>query len=834
MGLNFYTNIFMRGNKLYVRANNLGIRTKEVIEYKPYLFVQNKDGNYKTLDGTSVDKIEFSSISDAKDFVESYKDVSNFNIYGYTNYAYLYLYDAYRGDIQYDPSLVNIATLDIECAADEGFPSIDLADKELTAITIRQKGRSYVFGCGEFVTNDPNIFYVQCKDEFELIKEFIDSWERLDIDIVTGWNIEFFDIPYLINRIKRVTSEKDAKRLSPWGIINPTSVIIREKEVKSYQIHGITVLDYLNLYRKLTFTNHESYSLNYISGLELGEKKIDYSEHGSLLELYKNDFQKFIEYNIKDCILVDRLEDKLKFIELTMAMAYDAKVSYSDTLTTVRMWDNIIHNYLMDKNTVIPMITKQSKERQIAGGYVKDPQVGVHKWVVSLDLNSLYPHLILQYNISPETLRDQITQLGSSDGLEKILNGEVDNYIDVLKENNLAVTATGYTFTRDFQGFLPALMQKIYDDRVVYKNRMIEAKKRYEVDKTLENEKAISQNHNYQLTKKITLNSAYGALSNEHFRWFDNRLAESITLSGQLSTKWIERKMNNYLNKLLKTKDIDYVIACDTDSMYIKLDSLVEKYFDKDSSPTDIVKFLDRVCEEKLEPFIDKSYQELADYVNAYDQKMKMKREAIADKGIWVAKKRYILNVWNNEGVQYQEPKLKISGIEAVRSSTPEACRKAIKEALHIIMQGSEESFHIFISNFKESYYKMNYQSIAFPRGVKGLIEYSDPVTTFKKATPIHVRGSLVFNKMLKKYKLNNIPPIADGDKIRFCYLKMPNPTAGNVISTADGLPDEFKLDSYIDYDTMWQKSFIEPVSNITNAIGWKPEKINDLTEFFG
>jgi len=405
----FYTGCYQRGSKIYMRGFDKGLRISDVIDYKPYMFIPKQGGKYRTLDGREVAKLDFDSIGEARDFVDKYKDVSNMEIFGINTFAYLYIFDTFKGDIDYDPQLVRIGTLDIECAADEGFPDIQKADKPITAITVRCNGRNYVFGCGEFRTEDPNTFYLECKDEHMLIQKFLACWQALDLDIVTGWNIEFFDIPYLVNRIKLLFNDKEAKKLSPWKILDEKLVEFRGKQNQSYNPFGLAVLDYYQLYRKFSFGNQESYKLDFIAQIELGEKKIDYSEYGNLLELYKNNYQKFIEYNIHDCVLVDRLDDKLKFLEQVMALAYDAKVNYNDTMTTVRTWDVIIHNYLLNQGIVIPQNKKQPDFDSLVGGYVKEPKLGLSKWVVSFDLTSLYPSLIQQYNISPEKMIDKKT-----------------------------------------------------------------------------------------------------------------------------------------------------------------------------------------------------------------------------------------------------------------------------------------------------------------------------------------------------------------------------------------------------------------------------------------
>ena len=818
----FYTNVYMRGDKIYMRGFDKGIRIKDIIQYKPYLFLSSKKANtgFKTLDGKSVEKMSFDSISEARDFISTYSDMSNMEIYGLTTFPYLYIYDNFKGDIDYDPKIVNIGTLDIECAADEGFPDIQKADKELTAITVRCKNRNYVFGCGEFVTNDPNTHYLKCKDEYELIQKFLACWQALDLDIVTGWNIEFFDIPYLVNRIRLLFNDAEAKKLSPWKILDEKSVEFRGKENQSFTPVGVAVLDYYQLYRKFMFGNQESYKLDYISQVELGEQKIDYSEYGNLLELYKKNYQKFIEYNIHDCVLVDRLDDKLKFIEQVMALAYDAHVNYNDTMTTVRPLDIIIHNYLLEQGVVIPQMKKQQMDEPLVGGYVKEPKLGLSKWVVSFDLNSLYPHLIMQYNISPETF---VTRLPDFQSIDTLLNGSFTHNCPH------AITANGCIYRKDKQGFLPQLMEKMYNDRVVYKKKMLEAKQRYEKTKSKDDEKLIARYHNMQMAKKIQLNSAYGALGNQYFRWFNFNHAEAITTSGQLSIRWIEKKVNLYFNKICRTDGVDYVIASDTDSIYVTFEKLIPE----GSDDVEAVRLIDQFCEKKIQPYLDSCYDELAGMMNAYQQKMQMKRETIANKGIWKAKKMYILNAWNVEGVQYDKPKLKIQGIEAVRSSTPHACRENIKTALEIIMNRDETALRDFVNDFKVKFMGLPFEDVAFPRGIKGMSKYKDAATIYKKSTPIQVKGALIFNHMLVQNKLKNIPPISDGDKVKFAYLREPNPIGQTVIATSDYIPVEFNLDKYIDRDMQFNKAFLDPLLSITNAIGWQLEPKATLEDFF-
>ena len=829
--MKFYTHFSKLGNHILVRGYNNGKKFIDKVEYNPTLYLPSKDGDYRTLDGQSVAPVSQGTMRDATEFMKRYEDVDNFKVYGSTNFPYVYINEAYPGKVDYDPEQIKIANIDIEVGSENGFPEPASASEPITAITFKIAGHFYVFGCSEFNNYRDDVTYMMCRDENNLIMRFLDMWESTSPDIVTGWNIQFFDIPYLHNRINKLMGENTAKRLSPFRRIAERTTTIHNKQQTAFDLVGIAILDYIELYKKFTYSQQESFSLNHIAYLELGEKKLDYSEVESLHQLYRTNFQKFIEYNIHDVELVDRIDAKMQLIDMALALAYDAKVNYTDVFTQVRMWDTLIHNELIEQNIVVPQNVRTPKDEQYAGAYVKDPIVGMHEWVVSFDLNSLYPHLIMQYNVSPETI---VEGRHTNISIDNLLNNEYQ------ASGEYCMAANGHYFKRDKQGFLPAMMQRMYDDRSLYKKKMIEAQKAYEKETDKERKREISNQiskyKNLQLAKKVQLNSAYGALGNQYFRFFDIRQAEAITLSGQLSIRWIEMKLNGYLNKLLKTKDIDYVIASDTDSVYVNLGPLVNMVYGSKSETKveTIVDFVNKACIEKFEPFIDKAYQELADYMNAFDQKMQMKREVIANKGIWTAKKRYILNVYDSEGVRFAEPKLKMMGIEAVKSSTPMSCREKIKDSLKIVMNGSEQEFQSFVEAFKQEFKTLPFEDIAFPRGVSDLSKYMGSTELYSKGTPMHVRGAIMFNAFLKKYKLTKkYQLIQDGDKTKFCYMKVPNPIQENVFSILTVLPKEFGVEKYIDYDTQFDKAYLEPLKTIVNTIGWKTERVSSLESFF-
>ena len=421
-------------------------------------------------------------------------------------------------------------------------------------------------------------------------------------------------------------------------------------------------------------------------------------------------------------------------------------------------------------------------------------------------------------------------------GVNSMLSKSVDT--SFLEPMQCTITPNGQLFRIDRQGFLPAMCEEMYVDRKKFKNMMLAAQqeKENEKDKSkiYEIEKRIARYNNLQLAKKVSLNSAYGALGSQYFRFYDLRMALGVTTAGQLSIRWIEAKINQYMNKILGTDDVDYVIASDTDSIYLRMGELCDKFL-AGKSTEETIKFMDKICEDKLQPYIDKSYKELAEYVHAYAQKMQMKREGLSDKGVWTAKKRYILNVHNNEGVQYAKPKIKVMGLEMIKSSTPSAIREKMWEAVNLMMTGTEDDVQSFIADFREQFKKLPPEEISFPRGLNGLRTYSDSVTMYKKGTPIHVRGAILYNHYLKEMKLDKkYPMIQEGEKLKFTYLKLPNHFKEDVISYPSRIPPEFGLDEYINYDLQFDKAFLEPIKVILDCMGWKTEKSNSLEDFFG
>jgi len=847
--MSFYTSVYKYGNTIYCRGyDDHGKRfTRVDRNFRPTIHKSDPNGDWTALDGNKAITREFDSISDCIEYINDKKDVVNCKLYGNDDFAAQYRQKHWPGEIKFDRNIINVTTIDIEVASDDGFPHPERADREVISITCKNNIDNiyYVWGLYDYDTSksimkDNVVMYQKCNGEAQLLMKFLDWWSdsQNTPDVVTGWNSKLFDMVYLVNRITKVIDNNDignpghfTNKLSPHKIIQSRPLTINNKTIANYQIRGIMLLDYLDLFKKFGYSYgaQESYRLDHIAHVVLRERKLSYEEHGSLFTLYKHDFQKFIDYNIKDVELVDRLEDKLGLITLAMTMAYRAGVNYDQAFGTTSIWDTYIYRVLYDRKIAIPFRGPPQEKADLGGGHVKDPMVGRHDWICSFDLNSLYPHLIMQYNMSPDTI---VPHRVPGVTIEGILNNSVQN------DTEYAMAATGQCFRKDKRGFLPEVVDQLYADRKQTKQKMLQAEQRLQnlpADSTPHDryalEKEIATLDNAQQASKILMNSLYGALGNIHFRYFDLRIADAITSSGRLSIRWAEKYVNGYMNQLIGTTDTDYIVAIDTDSLYIKTNKLVDKF-----NPNNPVKFLDSVCRDKFEPIIANGYDELARRMNAYENKMVMKREVIADRGIWTAKKRYILNVHNSEGVQYAEPKLKIMGIEAIKSSTPTVCRDALKKLFRVIISSTEEETQKEIADFKAEFMSLSPEDVSFPRGVSNLTKWvdSERKDIYQKGTPIHVRGALTYNHHIKnmglekKYQL-----IQDGDKIKFCYLRLPNYIKENVITFPDYLPQELRLDKYIDYNKQFEKTFLEPLRFILAAIGWKAEQEATLEDFF-
>lgn len=858
----FYLNSKQFGDVILYTGIKDGKKIRTKVPYSPSLFIPTQEETpYKSLYGEPLKKIKPGSIKKSKEFIKQYENVENFRIFGNTRYEYCLISDLFPDDVEWDYSKIRVAIFDIEVNSDPdlgGFSSPENPFQPIISIALKFVGEDkvYLFGYENFDVPD-NVIYIKCKDEWTLLKKFIEVWSFDYPDIVSGWNTSGFDIPYLINRCYKILGVPETRKLSPWGIIQEkksrkfnTKFNQYEEEI-NYSIIGLSSLDYLDLYKKYQpgGNSQESYKLDSIAESEIGENKVDYE--GSLHKLYVDDKQKFYEYNVQDVILVEKIDLKCKLFELGLTLAFDSKTNPEDIFQQTKMWDALTYDFLKKKNIQIPQ--KEDKEdANYEGAYVKPPITGMHKWIVTLDATSLYPSIIMGKNISPETLvepqnytSNMVDILSRGITVDSILSQS--SVLEKLKSDNVTITPNGQFFRTDVKGFLPEMVEKMFNARQTYKKKKLQAEKEYEVlsteyKKTKSSEikqqmdelsYVISKYDNLQNSKKLCLNSLYGCLGTKYFRFFDVRMAEGITLEGQLSNRWVANHVNEYLNGILETKS-DYAIYGDTDSLMISLEKLVEKVCPKEYTNEQIVNFLLKSITQKIQPQVDEYCVKLSNYVNSYSNSLSYKLEKICSVGVFVAKKRYALSVYSNEGVVYSEPKIKVTGLEIVKSSTPYVVREALRDCVNIILNGSELGLQEYINDFRSKFDSFAVEEIAFPRGVNGLHKYYDSSLLYKKGTPIHVRGSIMFNKLLKDLGLDSeFEFIKDGDKIKFCYLKVPNHSKENVIAFPEKLPKQFDLLRYIDYDMMFEKVFIEPLRAITDKIDWELEKKNRLEDFF-
>ena len=822
----FYANVCRIGD--YVYEKRIIEADWTIIKHRPipklYFESDNINTPIKGFGGANLYCVTYDSLSDRAIQLKQQPDLIE-KAYGNIGIEYEVIHENYYTKLDFDLLRIKVLAIDIETEVKDGFPNVSDPQEAIILISVYdfQKDSIQVFGLKDFDNKQDNVTYHLFKYEDELLKSFLLYVSQSGVDIYTGWNIKNFDLPYIFNRIKNVLGEDIPRQLSPYYC-----AYVKNKFDEQYNrlqpivhIPGVSVLDYLELYKKFTYKNQESYKLDYIASIEIGKKKVDHSEFGSFAEFYTNNWQKFVEYNIQDTVLIKHLDDKLKLLDLAMTLAYDTRTNYEDVFMQTKMWDVYTYNFLQAQSIAIPPNTKKKKDQAYSGAYVKAPLSGRYDWVASFDLNSLYPHIFINYNISPETL---LNGKDENISIEGIIDGTYRN-----EERDVSVAANGSRYSKKKIGMFAYFMKSMYEDRKMYKKKQLELMKEQEKNPLPEQEKLISKYNNFQMAKKISLNSAYGAIGNPHFRYYNIDIAEAITVSGQLAVRWIEDKMNKYMNKLLKTNK-DYIIASDTDSIYLNLERIVNKIPDNVSKIDKIDSFLHKY----IEPYIEKSYEELADITSAYSQSMKMKREVIANCGIWVAKKRYILNVLDSEGVRYKEPYLKVTGLESVRAVISAWFRDNMKKSYEYFVDNDNKGLLHFIENVKELMYTLDYSEIAYPRGVKGLDKYHDPEKIYSLRTPVHVKGSLLYNHYLKEFGLTSkYESIKNGDKIKYLYLRNPNPIHDTVISYLNVLPEEFGLRNYIDYDSHYEKCFKLPVTNIIDAIGWESSLAPSLSSFW-
>lgn len=882
--MKFYTYVGVVGNDVLYRYIENGEHYTETVKYQPTLFATtSKHSDYKTLHDQMVAPLYLPNIKAARDKIKEMQDVVGYNIYGTKHYDVQFIRDAHPGNVKYDPSKIRGHLIDIEVHREDGFPNPSEALWPVTGITVYDtvdkrfvmfayhETDDYVHNPDHPVVGDLPVDVFNFNSELHLMTSWVHFMQSRQPDWWSGWNSEGFDVPYLVNRVKNLFGEDKLRELSPFRM-KPDARETRDdwgNRNTVYQIRGVPHLDYMHLYKTHTFVTQEKYTLDHIGYVELDETKLEYD--GTLADLYNNDFQLYMEYNLQDVNLLKRLEEKKNLFPVTYALAYFQKVNYVDTLATVKPWEALMYNRLMDKNIVPPMKANGKKDRPFAGAYVMPPTMGIKEWVVSCDLNSMYPHLIQQYNLGPDTIiededlpvdiqewrktfvdiRDDMADLLKrephpvKEDVDPINDMQTDRLIrqsidtSILEGRNICMTANGQFFKTDKMSILSETMRELYSTRKAKKKEMLNKEQQLVIAKTEKNmelaaqlEAEIDALDNMQMALKICLNSGYGAIGNPHFCYFDLRVAEAITLGGQYAIKYIGFKADDYLNNILGT-DKRYTVYTDTDSVYIECKDLVER-FCQSKDELDIVKFLDTVFEQKIVPYMGRSYEESAAYMHAYENRMFMAREVISPRSMWTAKKRYIMDVWNSEGVQYDKPKLKVMGLEAVRSTTPELMRNKLKEVYKLILNSNNDTVIEFIENFKEEYFAMPIERIALGSGCNGLLKYasnSNPV--YIKGTPKHVKGALIYNNALQRLGLDTVyEPIKEAEKIHYVELKLPNKLGEEVVAFNSKLPQEFNVHAQVDKELMFNKSFTKALDNMLTTINWTTERVFSLDAF--
>lgn len=847
--MEFYTSVQRAGNYILYRGYNNGQRLQSKVPFEPTLYVlADQETGYKTLNGHHALPKVFDTMREAGDFVREHDNIVGYDVYGTTNYVDQFIQDRFPTEIQFNPQWIVTSVLDIEVASDDGFPNVDLAEKPVISISYRcgHDDKYHVYTTDLYdkskckVLDPEQIVWHDCTDEYDLFTKFLNKFADRDYspDVITGWNVRLFDLPYLIHRHARLFGDERVTRarFSPWNIpVRQRNLVTQYGEMTAYDIQGIEQLDYLDLFKKFDFKygELESYKLDHVAHVVLGRKKLSYEEVSSLHELYLTDFQKFVDYNIVDVELVWELDQKLGLVNQAITMAYRAGVNYSLTFGTTNIWDTIIFRELMKDNKVVPPKRNHSKVRY-PGAHVKEPVPAMYNWASSFDLKSLYPSCIIQYNMSPETmLPEQCLDVS----LDTLLNGQTPTIPESAGDpDDVIVCPTGVLFTKKYKGVIPSIVERFYAERVQVKKKMIDTIRENEQTPSVDLRNQITLYHNQQMAIKILMNSLYGAMANQYFRYFDNRIAESITTCGQLAIRWAEKAMNEKMNKMCSTENKDFVIAIDTDSLYVNMERLVGAYADANMPDDQIVDALDNICSKVLGKTLKVAYNKLAIAVNAYSNRMEMNREVIANRGVWVAKKRYILNVLDDEGVRLAEPKLKITGLDAIKSSTPEVVRDALKDSFKVIMNGTENDMQTFIETFRSKFYQLEPEQVSFPRGMSNITKWRSGNGCPHKGCPIHVRGAIYYNNLLDENNLETkYEKIKNGDKIKFVYLRLPNPVRQNVISYIDYLPAELRVNKFVDYHTMFDKTFIGPLTPILDAVGWTATpQATDLTSLMG
>jgi len=813
-----------------------GIPKTEIVAYKPFLglhAMKAEESQWTDIHGKKVKVKVFDSIMDMKAWKK--ENENYFEILGDIAPHLQFMATRYRTDIPFQTEGLCIWNIDLECTRDvtdatqtAGFPTPGAAKFPITAITIQDmvKNEYYVLGYkDDYTPKNKNVTYFKCENEQDLLNKYIDMFNKAEVHILTGFNIVSFDVPYIVNRVNRILGPEAVKRMSLDRVVKQKNFTNDfGQEDTTYLLQGTIIWDFQQLYRKYIGEPRESWSLNFISQYELGQEKISYSdEYESLENLYYENYELFLTYNIQDVELVYNLNNKFRFIELALSIVHKAKCSPESIFGTVQPWDCIYYSELLDVKKLCPANKNHVKEEFI-GGYVKDPTPGFYKWLKVFDIVSSYPNQIRSSNLSSETiindneLPPELVRIKKQFGsIEACIDVDsLDEIQPILEKYCVTFTSNGYFFRNDIEGFIPKIYSKLFMERVQKKKDLKKAK----ADGNTELARQLDL---VQYALKILLNSGYGAIANPHSRYFDIRIAEAITSNGQLCVRGID----NYIEQKKSIK----TIYCDTDSVFLNLEPLIEKrYNGKIPDNKTVLDFILKLSEQIIEPCINEFLDKLRKNLNMQQLTIRMEAECVATSTIFVAKKRYIMNKIWDEGTFYLEnPKQKVRGVEIVRTSTPQWCRDKLKKAVQYIFETeSNDKVIEFIEQCRKEFYTLPFETVAFPRGV----QFSS-YTLESKGLPIHVRSAFVYNKLLRELNLTTkYPLINTGDKIKFCLIKEPNKVKSNVVGISNKFPEEMSF-LKIDYPLQFQKAFLDPLKNIIESMDWEIERKASLDDFF-
>ena len=859
-----YTFCKLLKGKIYFRGRDENMQEINSIikDYKPTLYVETTDETDKvSYMDKPVKAKEFENIWTAREWYKGIKDTP-IKAHGNSDFAQQFLIGIYEGnDVLGTIVNIRVCYVDIETDWNGGKTTPEEAKDRITAITIHDSltDTFYVAGLCNYdrkkdMTNvGCNIEYSQFDEEIDLIRWYINHYNTFAYDIIVGFNSRFFDIPYMINRAWKLVGEAETSLMSPFNTILTRQVTERKYNedvtYNDYEIFGSTHLDYLEVYKKHAVTTLDSYKLDNIAEYELGQNKLSYEEEGSLFNLFRENPQKFIEYNIKDVKLLIDIEKKRKLISVIVFMSYLAKTNFENAMGTTKLWEDLIANFLFKSNTV-PLYTQEFKSqgKHLVGGYVREPVLGLHKWGITIDGNSLYPHLMMEFMIDLPShipyaqLPSEVQKVVDKLTMQDLLHKRAD--LSVLKKYNIGMAANMECYDNTKQRLLPNLMKEFYAKRKVFKKEMYKYEKMAleiendleRVEEYLEYKLLAEQNDTFQHAIKILINSVYGAICNKYFKYFKFELGESITTSGQLVNMWVGKAVEDFMIKEIfdgeKPKN-QIITYGDTDSIFFSMEDVLIKFDMLDKSDAEITSFIDDFAKNVINPIVEECTKDLQEYLNAYENKMVWERENIYKSLIMISKKRYAMQTLDKEGVSYvHNPKYKIMGLESQRSSTPKWSQAWLLDSYKICLNKSESDIQEFILQKENEFYTFDLNKIAIPTGVNGLDKYKDSLTIYGKGTPKHVKAALIHNHLID---INNLPieRIATGTKIKYLELKKVNPINQEVIGFNTFLPKEFGLDNSVDRTKMFEKGFVDPLKNFLDVIGWETKATNKIADYF-